>query len=87
MTTKQEIKNISKKRIPSVVEEQILPEMLDNLADWSGELVGKLATLSAEDEKQVNRAWEAIYTALVEEAVKQLKKHATPSRSKLPTKN
>ena len=76
MTTAQEIAKIIRKRIPSVVDERVLPPMLDEIADWSGELVGKLATLSADDEKKVDKAWEALHRALIAETLKQLKSHA-----------
>jgi len=76
MTTKQEIAKIIRKRIPSVVEERVLPPMLDEVAEWSGELAGKLTTLSADDEKKVEKAWEALHRALIAETLKQLKNHA-----------
>ena len=75
MTPKQEIRRIAKDRIPSIVEERIILETLDGIADWSGQLVGKLMTLS-DEEKEISRAWEAIYQALIDEVIKQLKNHA-----------
>ena len=59
MTPKQEIKKMAKSQIPSIVEERIILETLDGIEDWSGELVGKLTSLS-DDEKEISRAWEAI---------------------------
>ncbi len=70
-------------RVPSIVDERILPEMLDEVADWSGELAGKLTTLSAENEKETSSAWETFYAALIEEVVKQLKQ---PAKSKVVKK-
>ena len=75
MTPKQEIKKMAKSQIPSIVEERIILETLDGIEDWSGELVGKLTSLS-DDEKEISRAWEAIYQALIDEVIKQLKNHA-----------
>ena len=83
MTTKQEIKNLTRERVPNIVDERILPEMLDEVADWSGELAGKLTTLSAESEKEASGAWETFYAALVKEVIKQLKQ---PAKSKVVKK-
>jgi len=73
MTTKQEIKRLLKDRAPSIVDERILPETLDNIAEWMGELMGKLTTLDPEaDQKKVDEAANLIHEGLVKETLKQL---------------
>ncbi len=73
MTTKQEIKRLLKDRAPSIVDERILPETLDNIAEWMGELMGKLTTLDPEaDQKKVDEAANLIHEGLVQETLKQL---------------
>ena len=54
MTTKQEIKRILRERATSIVDERIVPETLDAIAEWTSELMGKLTTLKAEDQKSVD---------------------------------
>ena len=79
MTTKQEIKRLLKDRAPSIVDERILPETLDNIAEWMGELMGKLTTLDPEaDQKKVDEAANLIHEGLVQETLKQLQ--AFPKR-------
>jgi hypothetical protein len=73
MTTKQEIKRLLKDRAPSIVDERILPETLDNIAEWMGELMGKLTTLDPEaDQKKIDEAANLIHEGLVQETLKQL---------------
>ncbi len=73
MTTKQEIKRLLKDKAPSIVDERILPETLDNIAEWMGELMGKLTTLDPEaDQKKIDEAANLIHEGLVQETLKQL---------------
>ena len=73
MTTKQEIKRLLKDRAPSIVDERILPETLDNIAEWMGELMGKLTTLDPEaNQKKIDEAANLIHEGLVQETLKQL---------------
>lgn len=82
MTTKQEIKRLLKERAFSIVEERILPETLDNIADWMGELMGKLTTLPADcSQDKMDEAANLIHDALVAETIKQLQ--TFPQRKKL----
>lgn len=74
MTTKQEIKRLLKERAPSIVDERILPETLDNIAEWMGELMGKLTTLDPEaTQEQFDEVANLIHEGLVQETLKQLK--------------
>ena len=64
MTTKQEIKRILRERATSIVDERIGPEILDAIAEWTSELMGKLTTLKAEDQKSVDEAFNAMVSEM-----------------------
>lgn len=84
MTTKQEIKKILKDRAQSIVDERIVPEILDNVAEWTGEIMGKLTTLNVETgPKKEDQVFNQIYEGLVKETVKQLEKMIELKRKKL----
>lgn len=72
MTTKQEAKKVAKERAESIVDERIVPYTLDNIAEWTGEIMGKLTTLEAEgDHAEIS---EIIHDILVRETIAQLEK-------------
>ena len=82
MTTKQEIRLLLKKRASSIVDERILPELLDNIGDWMGELLGKLSTLPAESsQEKLDEAADLIHQGLVKETIRQLQE--PPKKKKL----
>ena len=82
MTTKQEIKRLLKERASSIVEERIILETLDNIADWMGELMGKLTTLPADcSQEKLDEAANLIHDALVAETIRQLQ--TFPKKKKL----
>ena len=84
MTTKQEIRLLLKSRASSIVDERILPELLDNIGDWMGELLGKLATLDPEaSQEKLDEAADLIHQGLVQETLKQLVEFPKKSRKKL----
>lgn len=87
MNTKQEIKKILRERVTSIVDERILPEALDEVAHWTGELMGKLTTLDAEDNKKIDQACEQIRQGLIQEMIAQLQEPLGQRREKLFTKN
>jgi predicted ArsR family transcriptional regulator len=75
MTTKQEIQLLLKKRVPGIVMEHIVKEVLDSVGDWMGELIGKLETMPADcSQKQLDEAANTIHDALLKETIKQLEK-------------
>ena len=75
MTTKQEIKKLLKDRAHSIVDERIITETLDAVAEWTGELMGKLTTLNPETKtEEVDRAFNEIYEGLIKETIEQLEK-------------
>ncbi len=82
MTTKQEIRLLLKERASSIVDERILPELLDNIGDWMGELLGKLSTLTAESsQEKLDEAADLIHQGLVKETIRQLQE--PPKKKKL----
>ncbi len=83
MTTKQEIKRILRERATSIVDERIVPETLDAIAEWTSELMGKLTTLKAEDQKSVDEAFNQIHDGLIKETIEQLVEPLEKRRKKL----
>lgn len=82
MTTKQEIRLLLKERASSIVDERILPELLDNIGEWMGELLGKLSTLPAESsQEKLDEAADLIHQGLVKETIQQLQE--PPKKKKL----
>ncbi len=86
MTTQQEIKKALRERATSIVDERILPEALDAIAEWTGELMGKLTTLQAEDQKKVDAAFNQIHEGLIQEMIEQLREPLEKRRKRLFTK-
>jgi hypothetical protein len=66
------------------VDERILPETLDAIAEWTGELMGKLTTLPAEcSQKELDEAFNQIHQGLIQETIEQLKEPLSQRRKKL----
>jgi hypothetical protein len=70
----REAKKLGEDRAPSVVDERILPPALDEIANYAGDLMGKLTNLDAEDNIAVEMAHGILYDALASETLKQLQK-------------
>jgi hypothetical protein len=84
---RDEIKDILFQRAKSIVEERIIPETLDEIANWSGELMGKLVTLDAGEKPEIeSEVLDRLYTGLLEETIEQLQKTRTPKGKTLPKK-
>lgn len=83
MTTKQEIKRILRDRATSIVDERIVPETLDAIAEWTGELMGKLTTLEVGDQKKTDEAFNQIHDGLIKETIEQLVEPLEKRRKKL----
>lgn len=83
MTTKQEIKRLLRDRATSIVDERIVPETLDAIAEWTGELMGKLTTLDAEDQKKADEAFNQIHEGLIKETIEQLVEPLEKRRKRL----
>ncbi len=62
-------------RAPAIVDERILAETFDLVAEYTGELMGKLANIDAEDEKAIVMAHGIIRDGLLREIIKQINKN------------
>jgi hypothetical protein len=82
---KQEVKEmISSKRLKEIVDERILFEALDEIGIWTGELMGKLTVLDANESHEViDECFNKIYYALIGETINQLEKINSPREKKL----
>lgn len=80
MTKAQMKKSIDKEiramrsRITDIVKNRIADQILDDLADETGELMGKLTVDIVDDPKLTDYAFSKIYDALLEELIQYLKK-------------
>ncbi len=83
MTTSKEIKKVLMERAVSIVDERILPEALDGVAEWTGEIMGKLTTLNPENQEQIDQAFNQIHQGLIDELISQLKEPLSARRKKL----
>lgn len=82
---KQEVKEmVLSKRLQDIVAERILPEALDEIANWTGELMGKLTVLDAnEPQEVVDECFNKIYEAFIKETANQLTSTNSPRGKKL----
>ena len=60
-------------RIVNIVKNRIAGQILDDLSDETGELMGKLTVDFVDDEKLTDYAYGKIYDSLLEELIKHLK--------------
>ena len=63
-----------KDKAPTNVEEMILPHVLDEIAEFTGEIMGKLTNIDAEDDKSITMAHGIVRDGLIGEVIKQLNK-------------
>lgn len=78
---KQEIKDILFQRAQSIVAERVIPQALDDIADWTGELMGKLVTLDVDEKPDIeSEVFNQIYLGLIEETIDQLKTAKAPKK-------
>jgi len=71
-----------KAKSPAIVDEQILAHVLDEVAEFTGDIMGKLTNLDAEDEKAITMAHGIIYDGLLTELVNQINKTMLREASK-----
>ncbi len=81
----QEVKEmVLSKRLQDIVTERIVPEMLDEIANWTGELMGKLTVLDpVESQEIVDECFNKIYLGFIQEAIDQLQETKAPKGKKL----
>ena len=60
-------------RIADIVKNRIADQIIDDLRDETGELMGKLTVDFVDDDKLTDYAYGKIYDALLEELIKYLK--------------
>lgn len=75
-----------KDKAPAIVDERIIPEALDEVAHYTGELMGKLTNLDAEDDKAITMAHGIIYDGLLSEIIGQITKVQLTAADKRITK-
>ena len=73
-TLSREAVKLVKDRAPGIVEERILAQAFDEVAEYTGELMGKLTNLDAENEKGITMAHGIIYDGLLTEMMRQINK-------------
>lgn len=73
-------------KAPTIVDEQILAHMLDEVAEFTGDLMGKLTNIDAENEKGIEMAHGIIYDGLLTEVISQINKTMLAAASKRFTK-
>jgi hypothetical protein len=70
----REALKLVKSKAPAIVDERILPEALDEIAHYTGELMGKLTNMDAENDKAITMAHGIIYDGLMSETIDQIQK-------------
>ena len=73
-TLAREALKLVKSKAPAIVDEQILPHMLDEVAEFTGDIMGKLTNLDAENDKAITMAHGIIYDGLMSETIEQIRK-------------
>lgn len=63
-----------KAKAPAIVDEQILAHMLDEVAEFTGDIMGKLTNIDADDDKAITMAHGIIYDGLLSEIISQIRK-------------
>ena len=70
----REALKLVKDRAPSIVNERIVPQMLDEIADYTGELMGKLTNLPPDNDIAITMAHGIIRGGLLQETMDQASK-------------
>ena len=70
----REALKLVKSKAPAIVDERILPEAFDEIAHYTGELMGKLTNMDAENDKAITMAHGIIYDGLMSETIDQIQK-------------
>ena len=85
-TLAREAKQLVESKAPAIVDEQILAHMLDEVAEFTGDIMGKLTNLDAEDDKAITMAHGIIYDGLLNETISQIRKVQLKAADKRITK-
>lgn len=81
MRIKQQVKKVFRAHGKSIVEERILPPMLDGIGEWSSNLLDKLP--AGETEYDVEVGWGFFHEALIHESIRQLEQTLKNYQSKV----
>lgn len=80
MTTQAETKALArealklvKEKAPAIVDEQILSHMLDEVAEFTGDIMGKLTNVDPDNETNITMAHGIIYDGLLQEVIDQIR--------------
>ena len=82
----REALELVKSRAPSIVDERIIPQALDEVASYTGDIMGKLTNLEADDDKAITIVHGIIYDGLLNEVIGQIKKVQLKAADKRITK-
>lgn len=82
----REALKLVKDKAPAIVDERIILEALDEVAHYTGELMGKLTNLDAEDDKAITMVHGIIYDGLLSEIIAQITKVQLNAADKRITK-
>jgi len=82
----REALELAKSRAPSIVDERIVPQMLDEVASYTGDIMGKLTNLDAENDKAITMAHGIIRDGLWNETMSQIRKTMLAEADKRITK-
>jgi predicted metallo-beta-lactamase superfamily hydrolase len=85
-TLSREAVKLVKDKAPAIVDEQILAHMLDEVAEFTGDIMGKLTNLDAENEKAIVMAHGIIRDGLFREIMNQINKTMLAEADKRITK-
>ena len=85
-TLAREALKLVKDKASAIVDEQILAHMLDEVAEFTGDIMGKLTNLDAENEKAITMAHGIIRDGLFREIMSQINKTMLAEADKRITK-
>lgn len=85
-TLSREAVKLVKDKAPAIVDEMILPHMLDEVAEFTGDIMGKLTNLDAENDKAITMAHGIIRDGLFREIMNQINKTMLAEADKRITK-
>lgn len=85
-TLAREALKLVKDKAPAIVDEQILAHMLDEVAEFTGDIMGKLTNLDAENDKAITMAHGIIRDGLFREIMSQINKTMLAEADKRITK-
>lgn len=69
----REALSLVKEKAPAIVDEQILVHMLDEVAEFTGDIMGKLTNIDADNETNITMAHGIIFDGLLNEVITQIR--------------